>query len=127
MGLFDDMVRNMVKEELAKAAQTGTGKTPDAAGAGAAQPEAAAKVSEPINKAQPENGKPETEKPESAAPKENADIITISRTDFQKLVADAVREGSAAALNANGTGGAHEQPDPLRAMANICGLAKREE
>lgn len=123
MGIFDDMVRKMVSEEVAKVGQTST-QTSDAAGAGEQlKPEAASQETEPINKAQ------EPAKPAESNATANAanDAITISQKDLNELVARAVREGSAAALNAQGSGAPQKTLDPMKSMAIICGLTKRED
>lgn len=122
MGIFDDMVRKMVSEELAKAGQTST-QTSDAAGAGEpAKAEAPSQGAAPINIDQP--AKTETVK----APENDADQITISEKALNDLVAKAVREGSAAALNQAPSSGATPKPvDPMKSMAIICGLTQRGE
>lgn len=123
MGIFDDMVRKMVSEEVAKVGQTST-QTSDAVGTGEQlKPEAASQETEPVNKAQ------EPAKPAESNATANAanDAITISQKDLNELVARAVREGSAATLNAQGSGAPQKPLDPMKSMAIICGLTKRED
>jgi hypothetical protein len=122
MGIFDDMVRKMVSEEVAKAGQQST-HTSDAAGAGEPpKAEAPSQGAAPINNDQPAPTEP-VKKPEN-----DADTITISEKALNDLVAKAVREGSAAALNQQPNSGATPKPlDPLKSMAIICGLTQRGE
>lgn len=120
MGIFDDMVRKMVSEEVAKLGQQST-QTSDAAGAGEPpKAEAPNQGAAPIN-----NGQPAAQ-PLTETPNNDADKITITEKDLNNLVAKAVREGSAAALNQQPSSGATPAPvDPLKSMAIICGLTTR--
>ena len=123
MGKFDDLIRNVVKEELAKGNQGAPEPKPDAAGdAGAAQPEAATTVTGSVNKAT-ETGTPEP----SAATENPADTITIKSSDLKDILVQAVREGNAAALNASAAGATPAAADPMKSMARLCGLVKDEK
>ncbi len=123
MGLFDDMVRKMVTEEIAKAGQS-SAQTSDAAGSGEqSQPEAASQESGADH-----NTPAQVQPAESEATTNTAsNAITITQKDLNELVARAVREGSAATLNAQSSGATQKPLDPMKSMAVICGLTKREE
>lgn len=134
MGVFDDLIRNVVKEELSKAPQGAPDKPDAAGGKGTAQPGEAAAETGSVNKATETektgsvNKSAETGKADpSAVTNETADTITIKSSDLKDILAQAVREGNAAALNGRVAGATSEQPDPLKSMAKLCGLVKEKE
>lgn len=120
MGVFDDMIRKMVTEEMGKATPAAPEIPETPAAAPAAQPEAAA--SEPDQSIEPATGSAEP----SQEPKNNADTITISTANLESVIAKAVKEGSAAALMSRSSGATPEPISGQLAMARICGLAERK-
>lgn len=121
MGIFDDMVRKMVQEEMGKAAPAAPDTPETPAATPAAQPEAApTEPDQSIN--QPATGSPEP----SQEPKNNADTITISTANLESVIAKAVKEGSAAALMSRSSGATPEPISGQLAMARICGLVERK-
>ena len=121
MGIFDDMIRKMVQDEMGKGAPAAPEATPETPAAPAApQPEAAAV--EPGQSIEPATGSTEP----SQEPKTNADTITISTANLESVIAKAVKEGSAAALMSRSSGATPEPISGQLAMARICGLAERK-
>lgn len=120
MGIFDDMVRKMVQEEMGKAAPAAPEQPETPAAVPASQPEAA--PTEPDQSIEPATGSPEP----SQEPKTNADTITISTANLESVIAKAVKEGSAAALMSRSSGATPETIPADLAMARICGLVERK-
>lgn len=121
MGIFDDMVRKLVQDEMGKGAPAAP-ETPETPAAPTApQPEAAA--TEPDRSIEPATGSPE---PSPEPNKTNADTITISTANLESVIAKAVKEGSAAALMSRSSGATPEPISGQLAMARICGLAERK-
>lgn len=120
MGIFDDMVRKMVQEEMGKAAPAAPETPETPAAAAPSQPEPAA--AEPGQSIEPATVTPEP----SQEPKNNADTITISTANLESVIAKAVKEGSAAALMSRSSGATPEPISGQLAMARICGLVERK-
>lgn len=110
MGIFSDMIRGIVAEEL-KAMAT----------EGAPEPENGAP--EPENGApEPENGAPE---PENGAPEPDQNKETTSDPELRALLRKELRDYMASELNGEAAEG--DMPTAEEALCSILGLGQKEK